>query len=112
MTPYLNYAHCNDKHVQSFLHDRMPAILEGDALDSWLDNVNVPFADARIQAVLRPYGRELDIYEVLGVDMYVLECVYVCAYDVCVCVCMHMYLDLMGANWMFIRYWVCICVFV
>jgi putative SOS response-associated peptidase YedK len=43
------------------IHDRMPAILDGDHFDSWLDT-KAPLAEAK--ALLRPYPGAMTLFPV------------------------------------------------
>uniref|UniRef100_A0A7S4U9K0 Embryonic stem cell-specific 5-hydroxymethylcytosine-binding protein n=1 Tax=Guillardia theta TaxID=55529 RepID=A0A7S4U9K0_GUITH len=49
----------------SWLHDRMPAILEGDQIEAWLDAEANTFES--VQAIIRPYSKELKYYEVADI---------------------------------------------
>ena len=48
----------------SWLHDRMPVILDPGQVDVWLDSARYAFESPVIQKLLEPYAGTLDCYEV------------------------------------------------
>lgn len=59
-TPCVSIVTCPPNHLMARLHDRMPVVLEADAVDAWLG----PFDATRLAAVAVPAGDVLSAYPV------------------------------------------------